>query len=107
MKQTHINCYKDYTNVSNYESVGNRPFNMQLIKAVLSWYTLFTNNICQTVTVFQIFLHKQHSKVPQGCMQLWIRSTEQPGEHRYENVNIKVPFGRFIYCTVHPLGIRC
>lgn len=64
MKQTNINCYKYYTSVSNYESVGNRPFNMQLLKAVLSWYTLFTNNICHTVTLFKSFYTKNTRKSP-------------------------------------------
>ena len=29
-----------------------------------------------------------------GCVQLWIRSAEPPGEHRYENKNNK-----HMYCT--------
>lgn len=53
--ETNINCYNCYTSVSNYESARNIPFNAQLIQAVLSWYTLFTYNICHTVTVFKSF----------------------------------------------------
>ena len=33
------------------------------------------------------FLYHIRTDVGAGCVQLWIRSAEPPGEHRYENCN--------------------
>ena len=33
-----------------------------------------------------------------GCVQLWIRSAEPPGEHRYENRNNNISYREFKDC---------